>query len=128
MTVNLTGPAVFGDPSSAVGDVFAVLDRLTAAIAAGDTPAIASEHDHLDDARATMMSAAAQIGVRGDRLETVRNRIDSDEVISREVLSKLEDADLAEALINVQASENAYTAALTAAGKVLPPSLVDFMR
>lgn len=128
MTVNVTGPDVFGDPTAPQGDVFAVLDRLEAAILAGDSSAVAAEHDHLDAARDTMLSAAAQIGVRGARLDSVRSRLATDEVTIREALSQIEDTDLAEALIGVKVSENAYTAALQAAGKVLPPSLVDFMR
>jgi flagellar hook-associated protein 3 FlgL len=128
MTANLTGPAVFGDPSAPEGDVFAVLNRLQAAILTGDTAGVAAEHDHLDAARDTMLSAAGQIGARGARLENVQNRLATDDFTLRDTLSHLEDADIAEALISVKASENAYTAALQAAGKVLPPSLVDFMR
>lgn len=125
---NLTGPEVFGDPTAPDGDTFAMLDRLQAAILAGDTAGVAAEHARLDGARATMSSAAAQIGVRGARLETIRERRDADEVMVREALAQVEDADIAEALISVKASENAYTAALQAAGRVLPPSLLDYLR
>lgn len=128
MTVNVTGPDVFGDPSAPQGDLFAVLGRLEAAILAGDTSGVSAEHVHLDAARDTMLSAAAQIGVRGARLDSVRSRLATDDVTIREALSQIEDTDIAEALIAVKVSENAYTAALQAAGKVLPPSLVDFMR
>lgn len=125
---NLTGPEVFGDPTSPEGDVFAMLDRLEAAITAGDTAGITLEHQRLDGARDQMSSAAAQVGVRGSRLEAVRERRAADEVMVREALSQIEDTDIAEALISVKASENAYTAALQAAGRVMPQSLVDFMR
>lgn len=125
---NLTGPEIFGDPTSPEGDVFAMLDRLEAAILTGDMTGIATEHERLDAARGTMSSAAAEIGVRGARLEAIRDRRAADEVMVREALSRIEDADIAEALISVKASENAYTAALQAAGRVLPSSLVDYMR
>lgn len=125
---NLTGPQVFGDPTAPEGDVFAMLDRLQTAIDAGDTAGIATEHALLDGARTTMSSAAAQIGVRGARLESIQARRSADEEVVRGMLSELEDADIAEALIAVKASENAYTAALQAAAQVLPPSLVDYMR
>lgn len=126
--VNVTGPDVFGDPSAPGGDVFAVLARLQAAVEIGDTSGIAAEHQLLDAARTTMSSAAAQVGVRGERLERVRNERDLEEVRLRGALSQVEDVDIAEALISVKASENAYMAALTAASRVLPPSLVDYMR
>lgn len=126
--INVTGPDVFGDPSAPGGDIFAVLARLQAAVGTGDTAGIAAEHELLDAARTTMSSAAAQVGVRGERLERVRNERDLEEVRLRGTLSQLEDVDIAEALISVKASENAYMAALTAAARVLPPSLVDYLR
>jgi flagellar hook-associated protein 3 FlgL len=128
LDVNLTGPEVFGDPASPQGDVFAVLDRLATAIAAGDRAAVATEHANVDDAMSTMSAAAAQIGSRGARLEGIRDRLSADMVTMRQALSEIEDADLAEAMISVKASENAYTASLQAAAQVLPPSLVDYMR
>lgn len=128
LVVNMTGPEVFGDPSSPEGDVFAVLDRLATAIAAGDTAGIAAEHANVDDAMSAMSAAAAQIGSRGARLESIRDRLSADVVTMRQALSEIEDADLAEALMSVKASENAYTASLQAAAQVLPPSLVDYMR
>ncbi len=128
LEVSLTGPAVFGDPSSPEGDVFAILDRLSTAIRNGDMAALAIEHEHADAARATMASAAAQVGARSSRLADISARLSADEVTMRETLSQIEDADLAEALINVKTGENAYTAALQAASKVIPPSLVDYLR
>lgn len=128
MRANLTGPEIFGDPTSAEGDLFAMLSRLETAIVAGDATAIATEHTNLDAARSGMAAAAAEIGVRGSRLETLRARHESDEIMVREALSQAEDVDIAEALISVKASENSYTAALQAAGRILPPSLVDYLR
>lgn len=128
MTINVTGPDVFGDPSAPGGDLFAVLDRLQAAVVAGDMAAIAAEHDRLDAGREHMTTAAATIGARGARLEGIRNRLAAEEETLRASLSEVEDIDLAEALISVKARENAYTAALQAAAKVIPPSLVDYLR
>jgi flagellar hook-associated protein 3 FlgL len=55
-------------------------------------------------------------------------RTSADEITLRETLSMIEDVDIAEALITVKTRENAYTAALQAASRVIPPSLLDFMR
>jgi flagellar hook-associated protein 3 FlgL len=126
--VNVTGPDVFGDPSAPEGDLFAVLDRMEAAIAGGNMAALATEHSHLDDARQRVGAAAASVGGRGARLEGVRTRSAADEAMFRETLSTIEDIDIAEALISVKARENAYTAALQAASRVLPTSLLDYMR
>ncbi len=128
MQVNVSGPQAFGDPGAPEGDLFAVMSRLQTAIAAGDLTALATEHDHLDTARSRLASAAAQIGSRGAKLESVQARSAVDEITMREALSSIEDVDIAEALISVKARETAYTAALQAASRVIPPSLLDFMR
>lgn len=125
---NVTGPEVFGDATAPEGDLFAMLDRLEAAILADDMAGVAAEHENLDVARQNMASAAAQIGVRGARLQSIEDRRTADEVVMREALAQIEDADIAEALISVKTNENAYQAALQAAGRVLPPSLLDYMR
>ncbi len=128
VTVNVTGPDAFGDPAAPEGDLFAVLSRMEAAIIGGDLNGLATEHDHLDSARSRLSSAVSQIGARGARLESVQARSAVDEITMREALSAIEDVDIAEALITVKAKENAYTAALQAASRVVPPSLLDYMR
>ena len=128
MAANLTGEQVFGAQAGPDGDLFAVLDRLRTAIQANDPAAIGAEHARLDTATKRLASAAAEIGTRAGRIDNLRTRASVDEAALRERLSGLEDADLAEALLNVRSSENAYNAALQAAGRVLPASLLDYLR
>lgn len=125
---NVTGEEVFGAESGPDGNVFDVLDRLAAAVRSGDDAAIAAAHTDLDTATDRWSSATADIGSRGARIETIKARAATSVLELTTALSELEDTDIAEALISVKANENAYTAALSAAAQVLPPSLVDFMR
>ena len=128
MAANLTGEQVFGTQAGVDGDLFAVLDRLRAAVQANDPAAIGVEHARLDTATKRLAAAAAEIGTRASRIDNLRTRAGADEAALRERLSGLEDADLAEAMLNVRSSENAYNAALQAAAKVLPASLLDYLR
>jgi flagellar hook-associated protein 3 FlgL len=128
IAANLTGTQVFGVQAGPDGDLFAVLDRLQTAIGANDPVAIGTEHARFDSASKRLASAAAEIGTRASRIDNLRTRAAADEAALRERLSGLEDADLAEALLNVRSSENAYNAALQAAGRVLPASLLDYLR
>lgn len=128
IAANMTGEQVFGTQAGPTGDLFAVIDRLATAVATGDAAAIAVEHSNLDAAATRLTAAAAEIGNRSARLQGVRARSERDEASLRETLSSLEDTDLAEAIMTSQANENAYTAALQAAARVLPPSLVDYLR
>lgn len=128
MAINMTGEEIFGQQAAPEGDVFAVLDRLSTAISTGDMTGLAAAHADLDAAMTRWTSASAEIGSRSARVDGVKARSAEAEVLLKETLSQLEDTDIAEALINVKANENAYQAALAAAAKVLPPSLLDFMR
>jgi flagellar hook-associated protein 3 FlgL len=127
VSVNLTGPKVFGDQVSPQGNLFDVIERLAAAIQTGDDAAIQTGLANLDAAQTTMTSALGEIGARSARLELVATRTESEQLWLTTNLSTAEDADLAEALMNVNVRESAYTAALTAASKSLIPSLVNFL-
>jgi flagellar hook-associated protein 3 FlgL len=128
MPVNMSGEQVFGAQAGIGGDLFAVLDRLQVAIKASDVAAIALEQGNLDTATQRLASAAAEIGTRAGRIDNLRTRAAVDEMGMRERLSGLEDSDLAKALLEVKASENSYQAALQAAARVLPASLLDYLR
>ena len=128
LTVNVTGEQVFGAASDPAGDLFAVIDRLATAVATGDGAAISQDHANLETATLRVGAAAAEIGRRASHLESVRVRADRDRTQLEQRLSQVEDVDLAEALISMQASENAYQATLQTAARVLPPSLVDYLR
>lgn len=126
--INLTGEEIYGAQAGPDGDLFAVLDRLATAIVAGDSAAMAAEQGKLETARVRLATATAELGSRAARLDTIRARVESDEVGLQETLSKIEDTDLAKALMDVKNRENAYTAALTAAARVIPQSLLDYLR
>lgn len=128
VTANMTGETVFGSQAAPEGDVFAVLDRLATAIETGNAAAVTAEHANSDAARERMTSAVGQLGARAKRVEDIRARNDLQQERLLQSLSEVEDADLAQSVINVKARETAYQAALQAAGRVIPPSLVDYLR
>ncbi|MDJ0767430.1 MAG: hypothetical protein QNJ12_01505 [Ilumatobacter sp.] len=126
--VNVTAEAVFGDPSGPDGDLFAVLDRLATAISSGDPNAIAAEHATFDVARERMTAATGTVGARASRVDAIEAANERHRFGVQDSLSQIEDVDLAAALLDVRTRESAYTAALQAAARVLPPSLVDYLR
>lgn len=128
LAVNITGPQVFGTAGGAVGDMFEVLDRLATAVASGDDAAIAIEHTNLDNATQVMAAATVDIGSRAATLDGIRSRAMDEDLRLRTQLSGVEETDLASALITEKAQENSYQAALQVAAKILPPSLLDYLR
>jgi flagellar hook-associated protein 3 FlgL len=128
IAVNLTGPEVFGTAGGAVGDVFETLGRLADAIEAGDSAAMATEHTNLDGFRSGVGAATVEIGTRSARLAEAKTRAEDQKLLLTTQLSEVEDVDIVEALITAKAQESQYQASLQAAAKILPPSLLDYLR
>lgn len=128
IAVNLTGPQVFGTAGGPVGDVFETLDRMAAAITAGDAAAMATEHTNLDGFRNTVGAATVEIGTRAARLAEAKIRAEDNKLLLTTQLSEVEDVDVVEALITAKAQESSYQASLQVAAKILPPSLLDYLR
>jgi flagellar hook-associated protein 3 FlgL len=128
VAVNLTGPAVFGTAGGAVGDVFEVLGRLADAVEAGDAAAVAVEHTNLDSLTSVVSAATVEIGTRSARLTEAKSRAEDNKLLLISQLSEVEDVDIVDALITAKAQENSYQASLQVAAKILPPSLLDYLR
>ena len=82
----------------------------------------------LAEALNEILDQRAAIGAKVVRAEVTLNRLRQSEVNYTKLLSEVEDADLTEVLTDLAMQENAYTAALQAAAKIIQPSLLDFMR
>jgi flagellar hook-associated protein 3 FlgL len=72
-------------------------------------------------------TAVADLGSRYVRLELTENRMSDQKVDFEDLLSKNEDADLAETIIKYSAAETIYNASLSAAAKVVKTNLLDFL-
>lgn len=79
---------------------------------------------HLD----RVLSVRADIGAKVNRMELVTNRLSSNQVSFAGMLSDAEDVDMAEAIMILKNAENVYRASLSTGGKIIQPSLVDFLR
>lgn len=127
--VNVVGPDVFGvgNPGDPInGNTFEKLREIADRVEMGVQ---ASEGlDAIDEARTYVNDAQATLGARLASLEKleVRNVSVTDEM--RSSLSKTEDVDLAEAILDLKGQEAAYTAALAVTGRILDRTLLDFLR
>ena len=128
IAVNLTGTQVFGTAGGPVGNVFETLDRLATAISNGDSAAMATEHTNLDGFRSTVGAATVEIGTRSTRLAEAKMRAEDSKLLLSTQLSEVEDVDVVDALIKAKAQENSYQASLQVAARILPPSLLDYLR
>ncbi|MEK3790867.1 flagellar hook-associated protein FlgL [Paenibacillus sp. FSL R7-0204] len=136
MPINVTGNEVFGASSinkdgtvePDTDNIFAVIDRISSALASGDTAAISSELSNLDDRINKMLAVQANIGAKTNRIELMQNRLGDLEVNLTDLQSKTEDGDYAELLMQSKIQENIYNASLSVGAKIIQSTLVDFIR
>lgn len=111
--------------------VFALLDRIAADLRSTD-PAINSRATHyLDDIDArmdVMLKEVASAGTRYNQVLRAQTQIQDRSLTLETQLSSVEDADLAETIVDLKSQEIAYQGALNATSRALQPSLLDFLR
>ncbi|UMZ74995.1 flagellar hook-associated protein FlgL [Natranaerofaba carboxydovora] len=77
--------------------------------------------DHTLDNRST-------VGARTNRMELTKNRLEDVEHMSKDRLSKVEEADMAETIMDLKMQENVHRMALSAGARVIQPTLLDFLQ
>jgi len=112
MQMNFSGDAVF-DP------VFAAIDTLLTALDANDTAAIQAALSHISPALSDLSKVRAQVGSSMSMLERVQARLESREISVAEQRSRIEDADLSRAVVQLKQTQTALDAATSVAGSVL---------
>ncbi|MCE7792722.1 flagellar hook-associated protein FlgL [Salipaludibacillus sp. CUR1] len=70
----------------------------------------------------------AELGARVNRIEMIDDRIQEQEVIAKRILSDNEDADIEKVITGLMMQENVHRAALSSSGRIIQPTLMDFLR
>lgn len=99
----------------------------------GGTPADAEALRNTDLARLDtnldeLTRVRAVVGSTSNRLATASRRLDELEESSLDLLSRTEDADMAETLVQYATQKSAYESALHAGANIVQASLLDFLR
>ena len=83
---------------------------------------------NIDRAHSAQLKMHTELGARMSTYEMVKNILASNNATITNDVSQNEDLDIAAAMIDQKTSENVYKAALSVGAKIMPLSLVDFMR
>jgi flagellar hook-associated protein 3 FlgL len=75
-----------------------------------------------------LLAQMAEVGGRYARVELMESRYSQDYINYTQMRSDVEDLDQAEGIMNFTMAESVYRAALSVGGRILPPSLMDFLR
>ena len=130
-TINLQ-VGTMGDADPAVTfttkkGLFALMDELATDIENMDTDAIQAKLGDIDDKLDDLLLRRSTIGAKVNRLELQQNRLESTQTSYAGLLGQVEDADIAEVIMNLKMQENVYKASLAAGARIIQPTLVDFL-
>ncbi|HHW06936.1 MAG TPA: flagellar hook-associated protein FlgL [Clostridia bacterium] len=135
MTVNLTGENVFNfvDKNGDLVNVFDILFDLRDALyhdpgISEPSQVIQTSITKLQEALDHNLSQRSIVGAKSRRMELAIARAEEAEINSTEILSNLEDIDIAEVNMMLSMHSYVYQAALMTGVKVLQPSLLDFLK
>ncbi len=124
--VGRDGEAVFGTFGQS-DDIFDTFSDLKTALQNNDVSGIQTAMTNLDTHFDHISSEISDVGSKMTRMETRDNILQDLNLSGTERLSKIEDADITEAIVDLKAKELAYEAALAASARVMQLSLVNYI-
>ncbi len=127
MTASLTadGETIFGPDTD---NVFNILNDLEAALLVPDPVAIEAQIIRLESASDNITTVRAREAGVYKRLDATANHNAYLKVNVEEMLSKTEDADISEAIIQFQVQQTTYESTLASSSMMIQKSLIDFLR
>lgn len=128
---NATGYDVFevgGSYSKLFATLFELKEALEQPDATFDPSALQAVLGELDGHLNNILNWRATLGARSNRLNMAKNRSFDSRIKQTELLSRLEDVDLAKISMDYAIQSYVYQASLNTGAKVLQPSLVDYLR
>lgn len=131
VTTNINGNKIFnmgGMSITGTSDLFDTIKQLRSDIVSGDVHAISQKVTDITSHLNNVTALRSQAGAKLNRVESTGNMVLDSQNVFEDLLSKTEDVDLAQAVINLQTRQNVYQAAISATGKILALSLTDYMK
>jgi flagellar hook-associated protein 3 FlgL len=89
---------------------------------------VAQMMGEVESAHDAVLDGLRELGFRSSSMDVLGNRVESLKVARSESLSLVEDADMAESILQLQRQDLAYQAALQVSAKVVQTSLQGFLR
>lgn len=121
VAANITGDRV-------LPGMFATLIQFREALVANDVTAINAAIGTVSAELDAVVDLRSEVGAKVRRIEMAEVGIKDEEVMVRAIVSRIEDADLAESIVELRMQETAYEAALGSAVRTLSLSILDFLR
>ncbi|MBI2764420.1 MAG: flagellar hook-associated protein FlgL [Chloroflexi bacterium] len=120
--VNVVGSQVFG---SMFTDLIALRDNL---VGSAPTSAIAASVGTIDAALGRIIDARADLGARANRFEAAQQVSEQTSTDLDQLRAGIEEVDITRTIVQFQAAQNSYQAALGAIGRTASMTLLDYLR
>ena len=109
-------------------NVFQVLKGMSSGLRTNDKASVQDSLDRLDEALSQVVLARSQLGSRVMTLASATESLQKGQVDAKGLVSTLEDVDMFELVNDLNKSENTLKASLSTSGKLIQPSLLDFLK
>ncbi len=126
--VNSVIGELFFNPDADNPGIYQLLEKVAMDLENDDLTEMNRDLGLLENKLDGVVKERAIIGAKVNRLDLQENRLESTSINYEELLSKNQDADMAEVIMELKMQENVYRASLSAGARIIMPSLVDFLR
>lgn len=115
------------DGEAVFEDVFTTFSDMKTALESNDIGGIQAAMSNLDNDFEHITAKISEIGSRMIRMEIKENIFQDLKITNTDRLSKIEDADIIEAIIDLKTTELAYQVAMASSAKVMELNLFDYL-
>jgi len=109
-------------------NVFKVLRNLEISLKANDKGGVQDSLDRLDEALSQVVIARSELGSRSATLSSTTDSLQKGQIDAKTLASNLEDADTFQLVSDINQTESTLKASLATSGKLIQPSLLDFLK
>lgn len=121
--VDVDGAAVFG---AGPGNVFDLIDTIAADLRSGADPS--ASLTAIDQRMQIVITRHSEVGSRDAQIQRAQEVNMKQQGTLEDQRATIEDVDMSKAFLDLQLQQTNYSAALAVTAKVLPPTLMDFLR
>jgi flagellar hook-associated protein 3 len=124
--INIGGDELIVNPQAGI-DMIGTMIRFQQSLLNNNQPGINTAIGEIDKTNQAILSAQSKNGARINRFETTLSRNENQSTETTDLISKLEDADMADAATKFSLMNTVYNAALKSAAMTMQHSLVDYL-
>jgi len=135
ININIAGGDLFNNGGNAdttvvppIPSMIQMFNDVIAKMDAGKHKEISDQLAVIDKEMNNVLRSRADVGARTNRVDLTKDRMANDLINFTDLMSKNEDVDVAETIMNLKNEENVYQASLAGGARIIQQTLVDFLR